>query len=572
MVQPDLTVQQTERLRQVIAELASRKTDALRLYRPLPTQSPFHRSLASERVVRGGNRSGKSACGFAETASAATGIPITDYDGSLIPNKYPENRPLLIWVVGYDERHIGSTIYRMLFTSKSGLKMIRDAVTNEWRAWRPWDPADLARENETRPMPPLIPARFVDPKGWAWTNKAERVFSICRLKNGNEIHAFSSKGEPAQGSAVDLLHIDEDIKTASHVAEWQARLSDVRGRLIWTAFPHSANEALTDMSARAEAQKDRPNPDVHEIKLRFSDNPFMPEDEKRKRLEGWSAQEAAARNDGEFNTDNVLVYPTFAPHIHGTERVEPTRAEAMLREKLGDDGQTVPRTWTRYLVLDPGYGQAAVLFAAVPPPEIGDFIVCYDELYPQKHDANALAKLVEQKARGFLFEQFIIDFRAGRQTPMGFSHTIKQQYEAAFAACGLRCARSGAHFSNGSDNVPGRIELVRTALAPRSDGSVKLKLVLPRMKNMIREFRLYKRAIREKVVDERPIDRNNHLMNTLEYLLAAKPTYVVPSRPESLGNAYAAFQALQRQRERENGPAGQFVYMGAGSPGNTGIA
>lgn len=571
MALPDLNVAKTERLRQVIAELAVRKTDALRLYRPLPTQSPFHRSHASERVVRGGNRSGKSACGFAETASAATGIPITDHDGTVIPNKYPTNRPLLIWLVGYDERHIGSTIYRMLFTSKSGLKMIRDAVTNEWRAWHPWDPADAKREGETRPMPPLIPARFVDPKGWAWTNKAERVFSICRLKNGNEIHAFSSKGEPAQGSAVDLLHIDEDIKTAGHVAEWQARLSDVRGRLIWTAFPHSANEALTDMSARAEAQKDREKPDVFEIKLRFSDNPFMPSDEKRKRLEGWSAQEAAARNDGEFNTDNVLVYPTFAPHVHGTQRYDATDAEKLLESALGSDGGTIPNDWTRYLVLDPGYGQAAVLFGAVPPLQYGDFLVCYDELYPQKQDAFALARLVKEKIVGQTFEKFIIDFRAGRQTPMGFSHTVKQQYEEAFSKYGLRCVQTGSFFANGSDNVPGRIELVRSALAFRSDGTTRLKFVLSKLKNMQREFRLYKRAIRENIVDERPIDKNNHLMNTLEYWLASRPEYVDPKKsPLALGKAYAAFAALEKDRERANGPRGNTIYMGPGAP--TGIA
>lgn len=567
MTVPDLTVQQSERFRQVIAELAVRKTDALRLYRPLPTQTPFHRSLASERIVRGGNRSGKSACGFAETASAATGIPIIDHTGTPIPCKYPTNRPLLIWVVGYDERHIGSTIYRMLFSGNSGLRMIRDQLTGEWRAWRPWDPADAAREEETRRMPPLIPPRFVDEKGWAWTNKAERVFSICRLKNGTEIHAFSSKGEPAQGSAVDLLHIDEDIKTASHVAEWQARLSDVRGRLIWTAFPHSANEALTDMSARAEAQRDREKPDVFEIKLRFSDNPFMPEDEKRKRLEGWSAQEAAARNDGEFNTDNVLVYPTFSLHVHGTERYDAADQEQRLRAALGSSGHDVPRDWTRYLVLDPGYGQAAVLFAAVPPPDIGPFIVCYDELYPQKKDADALALLVLEKAKGYLFEKFIIDFRAGRQTPMGFSHTVKQQYEEAFRKVGLKCAATGSYFSNGSDNVPGRIEMVRSALALRKDGSTLIKVVPSRMKNMVREFRLYKRAIREKEVDERPIDKNNHLMNCLEYLVASRPEHVeVSKNPLAYGHAFVAFQDLERKRERENGPRNSVIYMGPGSP------
>ena len=101
---------------QVTAERSRRQREALRLYRPMPKQAVFHGSLASERIVRGGNRSGKSMSAFAETASAATGFPIIGPDGAPLQFKYPTKRPLLIWVIGYDQRHVGGTIYRMLFT------------------------------------------------------------------------------------------------------------------------------------------------------------------------------------------------------------------------------------------------------------------------------------------------------------------------------------------------------------------------------------------------------------------------------------------------------------------------
>lgn len=558
-------------LRELLRLKAARSMETLRLYRPLPTQTAFHLSAASERIVRGGNRSGKSACSFAETASAATGIALHDHEGNLMPFRYPK-APLLIWVIGYDERHIGGTIYRMLFTAKSGYRIITDETTGLWRFWNPRDPADKAREAETRPAPPLIPPRLIDPKGWAWTNKAERVFTVCRLKNGTEIHAFSSKAEPKMGDAVDLLHIDEDIKYPGHVAEWQARLSDRRGRLIWSAFPHSANEALTDMSARAEKQLDRAKPDVTEIVLKFSDNPFIDSDEKRKRREGWSEAEVAARDDGAFNTENVLVYPTFSQEVHGIDRRDATENEKALFAAMPNGN--IPEDWTRYLAFDPGYTQAAIVFGAVPPPEkFGDYLVIYDELYPRQKNAAQIAEILRKKIEGQRIEGMLIDYRAGRITPLGRTETTRRQYEIALEAEGVICNRSGSNFTYGSDDVLGRIGMVRSGLGIRPDGSTRLKFVCSKLPNTLREFRLYKRKIEGNEVSEKPIDRHDDAMNALEYLVASKPMYVEPAAQKVfLGVAYDEFLKWKAERERAEGSASRTVYFGPGKPETAGVA
>jgi hypothetical protein len=104
----------------VAAERSRRQKEALRLYQPMDKQAVFHDSLASERIVRGGNRSGKSMSAFAETASAATGIPIIGPDGSPLPFKYPTNRPMLIWVIGYDQRHLQDAISARRFSHNPG--------------------------------------------------------------------------------------------------------------------------------------------------------------------------------------------------------------------------------------------------------------------------------------------------------------------------------------------------------------------------------------------------------------------------------------------------------------------
>jgi hypothetical protein len=564
---PQVGAKDAERLMNLAAEQARRESAALRLYRPLSTQLAFHTSMASERIIRGGNRGGKSVAAFVEIASAATGIPIIGPNGQPLPFKYPTNRPLTIWVIGYGEAHIASPIYRLLFRP-GAFKVIRDLQTGRIRAWRPWDPADKAREAETKPAPPLIPPSFIPDDGWGWVNKAERIFSVCRLKNGTEIYAFTSNADPKQGDAVDLIHIDEDIRFPGHVAEWQARLSDNKGRLTWAAFPHGKNFALVNMSRRAERQRlavekgEIKKADVEEFVLRFSDNPYMDEEEKRKRREGWTEDEIRARDFGEFVTDTILVYPTFSAIVHGTPRPveeEDDPLDAVIR-KLG--GQ-IPDDWTRYLVLDPGHTIAAVLFAAVPPPKYGEGIVVYDELYLRRHDADGLAAKVHAKVAGKVFEAFIIDYRAGRTTPMGQGRTVKQEYARAFAAKGVFSARTQNTFVDGSDNVDAGINLVRSALGIQGNGRPKLRFVMPNLPNLRDEMVKYTKQIVGVDVKESPVDRDNHLLDCLRYLVSYNPPYVRPNLMNATPSA--AYQQFQEWIKRRDANRDDSIYMGPGA-------
>ena len=91
-----------------------------------------------------------------------------------------------------------------------------------------------------------------------------------------------------------------------------------------------------------------------------------------------------------------------------------------------------PSNWTRELILDPGTSKPAVLFVAIPPPTLGEYYVVYDELYPGRADADQLAKMIKVKMQGYPFYRFIIDQRAGKQTPMGFKISIAENYARAF--------------------------------------------------------------------------------------------------------------------------------------------
>ena len=559
---PEFTAE--ARMVALAGENARRRGDALRLYRPQPWQAEFHRCMAAERIVRGGVRAGKSLCTFAETASFATGLPIFGPDGEQMPMKKTTGLgPKLVWLVGYDQRHIGGTIYRMLF-KPGAFSIIRDETTGQWRAYDPDN--DFARREERKAAPPLIPTRMIDPKGWAWEFKAERVFSVCRLKDGTEIHAFSSKGEPKQGDPVDWIHIDEDIEYSQHVAEWQSRLADHHGYLLWSAFPHAKNDALVRMSQRAADELKLAKQDIVEFRGTFSGNPYIDGSEKEKQLKRWNEDEARARDQGDFLTDSILVYPSYSAKVHGV-------GNAGLRpidEQIRSAGLAAPWHWTHYIWLDPGHSTAAAIVASVPPPELGDHIVVWAEVYLKRASADELARALLSVARGRTFEAFIIDAHAARQTPMGFAGlTIGDNYAAAFQRAGLKSHITGSQFINGTDNIPARVMAVREALAIRYDGTSKLLFVPENLPCTNREFIVYRKQITRQEVTDKPVDANNHAMSAIEYGVSYDPQYV--RRETSPMPSRAATVYAEWKRRRDPPDAGQTIYCGPGSisPGNS---
>ena len=508
------------RLRDLASESVRRRDEALRLYRPLPKTEPFHNSPAMERVLRGGNQSGKTKAAAAEFASAATGIHLFDSNGDPIPFRYPRNRKLILWVIGYDQTHIGQTIYPALF-EEGAFDIISDLKTGEMRAWDPRIPGDLERKDDAKPAPPLIPQRLI--KQFAWETKANRVFSLCELTNGNIIRAFSSKGEAGQGVVVDLIWIDEDIEYPKHVSEWRVRLSRRSGKLMWSAWPHNANEALVYMHRRAEVEKWKLNPEVQEYILRYSENPYIPEETRLKILAGYTADERRSRDDGEFLFSKMLVFPSFSIDVHGIPG--PNCPQAML-DDLKRSNFRPSNQWTHYMVADPGHAQPAILLAAIPPPGMGDHVVVYGELYDSSIDLDPLVSKIAQRVGGTRFEAFMIDGHAGRQTPMCGGLTIQEQWTDAFIRYGLKSRLTGHGFIRGSDDITGRNTIVRSWLGVRQQtGTPKFLCVKDTTPSLQHEFISYKKRIQRDYTVDDVISKNDHLMDCLGYLASYSPKY-----------------------------------------------
>ncbi len=555
-----LTKREQDRFSELTTETLRREAEALRLYRPLQSTESFHASDAFERLVRGGNRSSKTTTCAVEFAHAMTGTPIHDCQGNEIPDKYPRNRALIGWVIGFDQKHIGQTIYTKLF-KPGAFDIIQDKETGRWRVYRPWEKEDYARRHEVKPAPPLIPERFID--YWAWENRAEGVFSVCHLKNGNRIDAWSSKGEAGQGVAVDVLWVDEDIHIPKNFTEWRTRCIDRDGsKLFWSAWPHTANMALRSFSERAEKATREGNPNVVEWRLRLRDNPYLSVEKRKMVLDGMTDLERRARDFGEFLTDTILVFPRFSVDKQTTDG---SGCPLKLKEELEKHNYRPPWDWTHYMSLDPGHTQPAVLMAAIPPPdEFGDFLVVYDEVYIANCDAYDVAEEVAKKTKGIPFEAFLIDGRAGRRTPEGFARTIQEQYSMAWKHFRLKSRVTGSGFMHGSDDPGARNMMVRRMMEPKNEKTddTQLILVTHQTLNLQDEFGLYSKTITKDQIKDKVKDAHNHLCDALAYLVSYSPTYQLPRKKDRPKNPHVEY--IKKIKNKQRRPNDGVFFMGAG--------
>jgi len=584
---PILTNDPIANLQALEKEQDRRDREALRCYRPAK-QMAFHMSQAPERLISGGKRSGKTTGAAAEFASCVTGIPIMGAHGKPIPRKWPlssRSDPLLYWVIGWDIDHIGQTIYHKLF-SPGLFRVIKDKATGRWRTYNPASPDDAARYEESLPSEPLIPERLIAPNSWAWENKAANNFSSVKLKNGATICAYpSSAKHPKQGDSVSGIWIDEDIQFAQHLQEWQDRLTDKNGWFIWSVWPHSRNHALVELIDRADECAGEDDPPIEHFQLVMSENPFIPDDNKRLALGRMGSEEEIARRDrGELLRDAYNMYD-FYPGFHLVTpasreelSVAPQTPKDKLRQVLSRQAK-LPREWTRYLAIDPSHTRTAVMFGVVPPHEfeeftLGDILLIERELVVKKFSAIRLAKAIADITGGLRYEAFIMDQQIGRQTRVGNDKTVFQTYVEAFEKACLRSRATGSGFIPGCNRPTTRYDAVRRLLDANESGSSTLMFVDQLTSETQREFKSYRKmrvVIKgtETIQDVPENPRKHDCMAALEYLSSyvlplfrQGSAYVEPSAYGGTGSA--AYQRARRILAKQNTTQPDYVHLGPG--------
>lgn len=560
----------------VMLDQKAKLVNALSLFRPTEQQEAFVRQFAKdgglEFLVGGGQRSGKTVVTACCIAALCLNEPITFLDGTKIhlrPERW-RSEGLKLWLVGYDHKHIGKTLHRVLLRPNL-FRVIRDQKTGRWRTWNPLLAEDKDSFNLTRPSPPLIrESQIVGGKeGISWENKKERQVSSFELLDGTRLEFFASTGAMPTGDPAHVIWCDERLEDDAWISELLMRLADHRGRFVWTSWPGVVpSSALSELEERAATQLGKPNAKSFCFLFNGDENPYTDSEHRDAILATMDEDTKKARGQGVLNTDRWRVYPRYSRYIHRVLGPDPEGDDKLAKAVRKING--IPPDWTRYLILDPGTANPAVLFVAVPPPDLGDFIVPYDELYPHYSDAEKIATLIAAKTRGQIFEDFIADSHASRQTPMGFSGTIGQNYSNAFRKENLRCRRQGSNFSYGSDDVATRIQVLQSTMTIRTDGTPKLRILgCPLLSRQIEQYKWGidpKKNPTDKPAPYQKID----LVNCAEYLVSRSDCgYVKPpmSTKEDFRSPAAIMLSVAKQMGLDKPkPKGESVYCGAGAP------
>lgn len=562
-----------QELQRGLEELELRDQHPLRVYRPTDQQLAIHESQASEVIVVGGKRSGKTLATVMAFGSRVLGIPITRADGTVIKTRFrpctPRN-PKLYWVIGLNIDHIGQTLYHRLFSPGLGcdFRILKDAKTKQWRAYNPNH--DEERLAESVLSPPLFGPSMIDPKSWHMESAAGNIFKSVKLLNGATICAYATTGDhPKQGDAVDGIWLDEDTANAEFLKEWHDRLSTRRGWWLWSVWPKVANEALIKTLERGKKHEDDENPPIRVIRLVGSENPYSDKvgiAEALARMDDDDDEAHRDRGDIEAFISGRQMYD-FGTAIHIVQpRPEIERPDNPFNviNKLLSQNLQLPLDWTRYLVIDPSHTRTACLFGVVPPPEwnkvmMGNRLIVERELVLTKHTPAMFASALLPIVSGLRFEAFIMDQMIGRQTTVGSDTTVFHAYEREFATRGIASRLTASGFMRGSNDKSTRRRAVRQMLEPIYDGQPQL-WVSRVCYHTIKEFHSYrKKEVKDNTGRMVPMDdplneRVHDCMASIEYLcqyvserFRDGTAYVEPARAKSTGSP--AYQYAMNLRE-----------------------
>ena len=536
-----------------LKELAERQKMAIRIFRPLSHQDAiFEQPRCKYTLVSGGNRGGKTISLAELTAAVAMDEKITLSDGRSFDARMPwqKGKHLQIWIVCIDQRHIGDVIYPAIM--KGGMfKVVTDPQTKMLRTFNPDTDIGL----KPKLSPPLIPSRYVE--SISWDSKADRIFNRISIKNPAtgemmaDIHAFTSKGDPPQGRKIDFCWCDEQLARDGYIAELQARLIDNDGQLVWSSWYDEDSAELVRFSQMVDREVELDSGIAKRVDLYLSANMHLGKKAIAEFRAGCATEEEWQQRDrGIAPSEKLRMYPLFDATIHTAilgDEDEDDKVSKILRRRDG----IPPDDWTRILVLDPGTQHPAVLMCAIPPPEMGDYFVPYQELYPGRMDAVQLAEMVKKQTYGQRFHRFIIDRRAGRQTPMGYQTRVVDAYEDAFEAAKVKCTTTRHRFMFGCDDVGGRQMLLQSWMHLDRKGLPKLRVVTHRCKMLCEQLRKVKKEIvKKEVMDERKSSNQKHdICDALEYAVASKTQYYLPKLTVEDGTP--AYQRYMRKWGRD---------------------
>lgn len=307
--------------------------------------------------------------------------------------------------------------------------------------------------------------------------------------------------EKMQSASVDLVWIDEEPE-AEVFDELYQRTADCAGKILITLTP------LNDISSAAKtpwvydlykAWK-AGRKDVCFVSLSTLDNPFIPEDEKDKLKVKWAGHvEERARLYGEFIQRSGLVYPQWNPDKH---KIKPF---------------SIPSDWRRIASIDPAAtGPNACVWAAIRPS--GDIIIyrAYKESNKivSDHAKDILVRNGGDKIDLWLIDPFWGVARNAENHKQGF-----QLWKEA--GIPVRLAPRAEDFGRDTLSEYLSASLDQTSRHPKIFFFNTLHEIEDEISSYV--WDVVSKGPMKGLNKGKPMKRNDHLINAIQYLVSLKP-------------------------------------------------
>lgn len=483
MAQLDAALSQLQRIGNPAEALAllemmeekKRKEEFIRFWTPTAGQQtvfPAFTPDIKELYVLGGNRSGKTVVGAAIAMAFLLGKDYFRGEPAWAWVKdlpIPEGRPRNIWVIGLD------------FT------VVRDVI---------WKEKFLTGKGQS----PFLPKNFEELGGKIREGDQQLI-----APDGSTLTCKSADSgrDKFQGASVDLVWIDEECDVTIFDEAFQ-RTVDCSGYILCTLTP------LTDTSSGAKVpwvfhrvtEGRAGNRDVAIAQLSVLDNPFIPEKEKERLKAKWQGHaEERARLYGDFIQRSGLVYPMLSRKIHYIS------------------AQPIDRKVYRVLCIDPApSGPTAAVWAAITQNPYsshlpGD-IVFYKEYKLANLVVSEHAKNILTLNAGDPIDLYLIDSIGGNQRNAETHKTIAQLYREN--GIPVRLAEVDSDFGVAALGEYFTAALDSTNRNPKAYIHDNLRMLQEELDSYVWDF--YSRGERKGLSKEKPMKRNDHEINCLQYV------------------------------------------------------
>jgi len=251
---------------------------------------------------------------------------------------------------------------------------------------------------------------------------------------------------------------------------------------------------------------------VFEAQLSIYDNPYLDEQARAEFIASIPEEYLMTRVYGDFLILEGLVYGEWNRREH-----------EISRQDFLDMRQRNPRV----IVIDPGYADPCAIAWFMMLPGEQRRAVMYRESYKKRSTVNDTVKMIARESAGEPLVSCIID-RSSLKKDQSGAKSLYQQYQEAFKKFGVKNSLTGntLRIDLASTDISAGIYTVKEFLG-YDDSGVPFFRIVDDLKHVKRELGRYRwgDASDKKGVPDKPIDRDNHLLDDVRYFLSNLPPY-----------------------------------------------